>query len=178
MNVVAYQAINALLFALYMVGCGAAFILSRDNKKNLEQAAAYAMTVFVFYIISHLPSEVQMPSYKMGPTWYLVNAAVDAYIAVYAWRVKADASRWVLSVACMAAILDLVYYGFAASGNKLPGVYYFVIGSSFQSLQVLLLIVFSGPVIPAAHQSLHRIARGLGWLVGIRGRHERVIGHT
>lgn len=173
-----YQAINALLFALYMVGCGAAFMLSRDNKRNSEQTAVYAITIFVFYVIAHLPPEVQAPSYRMGPSWYLVNASVDFFILVYAWRVKAQSSAWILRLACTLVALDILYFGFAYAGYKLPGVWFFVISSTCQSLQVLVLIVFSGPVVPALRKTSHRIAGVARWLLNWPNKHERVVGHT
>ena len=160
-----YQAINALLFALYMVGCGAAFWLASGRKQNWEQTAVYAITVMVFYAMSHAPVELGLPSYRMGPVWYLVNAGVHFYIVAYAWRAKADSSLWILRIGCAETALDLIYFAFAYIDHKLPGIGYFVGSSTCESLQVLMLILFSGPVLPALRKIPHRLAGALHWLI-------------
>ena len=152
-------------------------MLSRENQKNSEQTAVYAITIFVFYVISHLPAEVHAPSYRMGPFWYLINAAVDLFIVVYAWRVKADSSAWILRIGCIATAIDILYFGFAFIGDKLPGIGYFVGTSTCESLQVLMLVLFSGPVVPALRKLSHRIAGALNWLINWPNRRERMVGH-
>lgn len=152
-----YQPFTSALFIVYMSVCALAFLLSIRDRDATLQAFIYGLTIGLFQAFFGGKAHV------FHFWWYGLNAAADAYIVVSALMIRARSSRWVGWIGVAALLLDLTYFGFSASGNKLPGIGYYYGSEVCETLQVLALLVFAPPV-------LNQLRRLGGLLVALRER--------
>lgn len=145
--------VHDILFIIWWSGCFMAFILAlRSDRDAWILPQAYGSLILAFYLIFKFiaPDAPQ----HLHFVWYAINAGVDFFIVFMAWMLKgAPARKYVMAFGLGAFTVDMVYCVTAASwwygvGDRLPGIYYFSFSGAFESLQVLSMIVFSGPIIP------------------------------
>jgi hypothetical protein len=106
--------------------------------------------------------------------WYGWEGIADLfliYTAFIIWRkLGARSSKWVMVFGIVALTVDLVFMGFSASGHRLPGIWYFRISNWLETLQVVSLLAFAGPMLRCyakawkmAGAALHELKRILPW---------------
>lgn len=139
-----YTDLGTYLFILWSAGCWAAYGLSfRTNRDTRMLPFIFGVVIAVFYVAMHGKAG------HWHHWWYAWNAAPNAVLMVAAWFAPQARTRWPLIVlSALGLCVDAVYFGFAASGHKLPGICYFCMAAMVETLQVGSMVYFSGPVEP------------------------------
>lgn len=145
-----YVSLGSILFLLWFGGCVLARWLSRrQNRDTRMLPTLYAIILVVFYAFFH--GKAQHWHYW----WYAWNAVPNLALMVIAWCAFEARGRWPIAiVSAFGALVDGVYFGFAASGNRLPGACFFCTEATVETLQVACMIYFSGPVEPVTKRAV------------------------
>jgi|SRR5579872_1501226 len=139
-----YFDLGTWLFILWWGGCWAAYGLSfHTNRDTRMIPMLFGITILGFYVWMHG---------RVGHWhhwWYAWNMIPNASLALVAWFAPQARARWPLIwISVAGLIVDAVYFGFAYSGHKLPGICYFCAAATIETLQVACMVYFSGPVDP------------------------------
>lgn len=144
-----YADFNIPAFFFYLFGCFVAFALSlRSSPDNRVLAFVYGAWIAAAFAAHHfvVPHAAELWHYK----WYVWNAGVAAFPVLLAYMLKdAGARVWVMGFGVLATLLCIVYAGFSAAGSPLPGHGYFIGATVCETCQVVSMVIWSGPVIPA-----------------------------
>lgn len=141
-----YTDIGTWLFFLWWGGCWLAYGLSYRygaNRDTRMLPMLFGITIATFYVAMHGRAG------HWRHWWYAWNAIPNLTLLVVAWFAPGARARWPLIWLSVAGLcLDSAYFGFAYSGNRLPGICYFCVAATIETLQVASMIYFSGPVEP------------------------------
>lgn len=149
-----YYDVDAVLYAVSLGGCLLAFMLSmRHGREACVLAFVYGAWISYFYLVFH----ALVPATFHGVTapkllhcwWYLINAVSQSVIVFCGYYLRdAPARKPLMVFGGAAAAVCFAYFGASFVGSPLPGRGYFVTSASAEALQVLSLIICSGPVVP------------------------------
>jgi hypothetical protein len=149
-----YYDFDTVFYMVSAGGCLLAFLLSlRFEREAGVLAFVYGAWISYFFVVMH----VLIPGTFHGITapklfhcwWYLLNGVSQGVFFVAARSLqKAPARKPVMAVSVVACITCLVYFAASFIKTPLPGRGYFLVSAIAEALQVLSLVVFSGPVIP------------------------------
>lgn len=141
-----YADIGTYLFFLWWGGCWLAYWLSLRSHANRDTRMIpllFGITIATFYIAMHGRAG------HWHHWWYAWNSIPNFTLLLIGWYAVESRARWpVIVFSVMGVCVDATYFGFAASGNRLPGQCYFCAAATVETLQVLSMIYFSGPVEP------------------------------
>lgn len=150
-----YADIGTYLFFLWSGGCWLAYGLSfKTNRDTRLIPLLFGITITVFYFSMHGRAG------HWQHWWYAWNMIPNGLLLLVAWFAPEARARWPLIGLSLAGLcVDLVYFGFAYSGHRLPGICYFCSAATIETLQVATMIYLSGPVEPIINGAVKR-----GWL--------------
>lgn len=139
-----YADIGTYLFLLWWGGCWLAYWLSRKSNRDTRLIPMlFGITIATFYVTMHGKAG------HWHHWWYALNTIPNVLLLVVAWFAPGAKARWPLMVFSVVGLcVDSVYFGFAYSGHRLPGICYFCAAATIETLQVACMIYFSGPVEP------------------------------
>lgn len=140
-----FESIVAQLFDFYVLGCftaiAAALFSKERQREGIFQPALYLFVIALFEWRMH------GKAHEYHYWWYFWNFATDLWIVVTSFGIKAYSSKYVAAFGTLACFVDLSYFLTAMLGNPLPGIGYYTLSETFESLQVLSMIVFTGFVM-------------------------------
>lgn len=141
-------AFNIPAFFIYLVGCFTALVLAlRSSPDDRVLPQTYGAWIAAVFAAHHLlvPAAAQTWHY----VWYVTNAFVDAFPILLAGMLKdAGARKPVMIFGVIATLNCLVFAAFSFSHHPLDGLIYFYIGNFCEAVQVLSMVIWSGPVVP------------------------------
>lgn len=138
----------------YVGICFTALALSLRGKEDTRLLIqTYLIWIAIVFAVTHLIFHEPWKTWHQW--WYFFNAAVSAFPIVLAWRLKEAEPRIPImvfgafsTILCgIFCILATIYWTWNID-MRLPGEVYYIGSSTLESLQVISLFVFSGPVIP------------------------------
>lgn len=144
-----YTDLGAWLFMFWWGTCWLAYGLSFKTGRDTRMIPMlFGITIAVFYVFMHGRAG------HWHHWWYAWNAIPNAVLLAVAWFAPQARARGPLIIISLAGLaVDAVYFGFAYSGNRLPGSCYFCAAATVETLQVACMVYFSGPVEPIAHRA-------------------------
>lgn len=153
-----YSLVNDWEFFSYLIGCFMAVMLSlhhKDGNRLLPQF--YGAWIASAYAAHHLLLPHAAQTWHYG--WYLWNGyVISLFPVILAYRQKdADARLPVMVFGLLTVALCSVYAFFSWLGQPLPGVGYYLGASIFEAIQVLSMIIWSGPVVPLFRKLIHHL---------------------
>ena len=141
-----YTDLGMWLFLGWWGGCWLAYALSRLSRANRDTRLlpfVFGLTIATFYVCMHGRAG------HWHYWWYALNAIPNMVLLMTAWYAPEARARWPLVIFSSAGILlDITYFDAAATKNYLPGHGYFAGAATVETLQVLCMIYFSGPIEP------------------------------
>lgn len=143
-----YPDFGILLFFFAWAMCWLAYWLALHFGSNRDSRLIpmlYGIILATFFVAFH--GRAQHWHYW----WYAWNCIPNAALVIVAWYAPEARARWPLIVVSLGGLLvDMLYFGFAAGRHKLPGTCFFCLETTCETLQVLTMVYFSGPVEPVA----------------------------
>lgn len=156
-----YTDIGTWLFLGCWSGCWLAYGLARRSHANRDTRLIpllFGITLLVFYVAMHGRAG------HWHHWWYAWNMIPNGTLLLVAWYAPEARARIPLMVISLAGLaLDAVYFGFAYSGHRLPGACYFCAAATIETLQVLCMIYFSGPVELVFKRAWIYVTRKFPW---------------
>lgn len=155
-----YPDIGTYLFFFWAGGCWLSYGLSfKTNRDTRLIPLLFGIVITVFYFSMHGKAG------HWHHWWYAWNAIPNGLLLVVAWLAPGARARWPLMVfSAIGLCVDAVYFGFAYSGHRLPGICYFCAAATIETLQVACMIYFSGPVESMARRAWQYLrTRKLPW---------------
>lgn len=147
-----YADIGTWLFLGWWGGCWLAYAMSRLSHANRDTRMlpfVFAITIGTFYVCMHGRAG------HWHHWWYAWNTIPNVVLLVASIFAPTARARWPLIIICTAGLLvDITYFGFSYSGHRLPGACYFCAAATVETLQVMSMIYFSGPIEPVAKRAL------------------------
>ena len=136
------------MFFLYLAGCFSAYGFSlRHQPDNRLLPQTYGMWIAAAFSAHHflVPNAAQNWHYL----WYVWNMGVAAFPVLPAYMLKdADARKPVIVFGVAATALCGVYALFSFMGQPLPGILFFYCAHVCEALQIISMVIWSGPVVP------------------------------
>jgi hypothetical protein len=166
---VSYYDFDTIFYMVSLGGCILAFLLSlRHEREAGVLAFVYGAWISYFFVVMH----VLIPSTFHGVTapklfhcwWYLLNAVSQGVFVFAAWSLKRAPARMpMMAVSVIAGSMCVVYFAAAFAKAPLPGRGYFMMSASAEALQVLILVIFSGPFIPFLARLWTHVGKETPW---------------